>query len=150
MKRITRKDIFFLLLIAVFGAICSLCMAYCADDFCIYLSRTDPDYMKFYQPNGRMLTNPLSYLMTAAAWAPPLICIPVTTLLLWGVTHMIPMEKRASATVFGTLFLFLLMPPKYFAMCFMWRAAYPHYMISMLPLLLFLHMLRWAKLLVLL
>lgn len=122
-----------IILIICFSVISSLCLIMQGDDFLWYYVYDIEDLSSFQNPNGRYLTNKITYLMVRYPIARYIVYSLVSSMIIILSSHLMDFEKKSDILKYALFFsLFLTFPTKIYVNVMNWISGFTNYGISMI------------------
>ena len=138
MKLKIKQETVFLCAAAIFVLFCFFTIILAGDDFLWYYAYEKESLESWRMPNGRYLSNVLTYFMVRYVPVRFALYIPLLLLLIWLMCRGLQITQKSHALTWCGLVLFCFMPASNWCENIMWTSAFPVYVIPMLTAMLFL------------
>ncbi|MGN1036524.1 MAG: DUF6056 family protein [Ruminococcus sp.] len=128
-----KKTFIPIVLIVFFSIISALCLIMQGDDFIWYYVYEIEELFSHKNPNGRYLTNEITYLMVRYPIAKYLVYSISSSLIIILTSHLMDFENKSDNLKYALFFLlFLMLPAKIYNNVMNWISGFTNYGISMI------------------
>lgn len=140
MKIKNNKGFAFIGAVLVLVLCCFLTLVISGDDIFWFYAYERDDLQGWRMPNGRYLSNILTFLMVRCLPVRFALFVPLLCLLIWLLCRGMQTGKKSAALTWCGLMLFCLMPANNWGQNVMWTTAFPVYTIPVITVLVFLRL----------